>query len=333
MKKISIIIPIYNRENTLRRTIDSVLCQRDVFIELILVNDGSTDKSEVICREYCDSDKRIIYRKIKNGGPSKARNVGLELATGEYITFIDSDDFYEEYALINMINEIKDNDILICNRNVYNNKNIIKKNIIEKNFCNIKQKWECVEYLQSLNLFNPLWNKLYRRDVIYDNNIRFNENLISGEDYLFNLQYFERINKGAVTNTCVYNYYVNFNSITGTNKNNDFFKQIIPVEYQMKLYLSIGRDIKKIKKKYFVCFRNAIAYKITETGNFKNAKKYIEKCLEYLYTNEKKLENYKEISFYQICYRLKMYFIIYLYVKIRINVKKIFYKMKGKVYK
>ena len=175
MKKISIIIPIYNRENTLRRTIDSVLCQRDVFIELIFQNDGSTDKSEIICKEYCNIDKRVIYRKINNSGPSKARNVGLELATGEYITFIDSDDFYEVHALINMINEIKDNDILICNRNIYNNKNIIKKDIMEKKFCNIEQKWECIEYLQSLNLFNPLWNKLYRRDVIYNNNIRFND--------------------------------------------------------------------------------------------------------------------------------------------------------------
>ena len=92
---ISVIVPVYNAEKTLRRCVDSLLSQDFPDAEIILINDGSTDASDELCRGYQAADARIVYRKKENGGVSSARNAGLDLATGTYITFVDSDDYVE----------------------------------------------------------------------------------------------------------------------------------------------------------------------------------------------------------------------------------------------
>lgn len=117
---ISIIIPVYNSEKTLKRCVDSILNQtfnRD--IEILLVNDGSKDSSESICLEYQNNDKRIKYFKKENGGVSSARNLGIYEAKGEYIAFVDSDDYVEPNMYEIMLNKIsKDgSDIVICGYN------------------------------------------------------------------------------------------------------------------------------------------------------------------------------------------------------------------------
>jgi glycosyltransferase involved in cell wall biosynthesis len=91
--KISVIVPIYNAEKTIRKSLDSILCQTFKDFELLLIDDGSNDKSPEICDEYANKDNRIIVIHKKNGGVSSARNVALDLAKGNWITFIDSDDF------------------------------------------------------------------------------------------------------------------------------------------------------------------------------------------------------------------------------------------------
>ena len=96
---ISVIVPIYNTEKYLRKCIESILSQSYKNIELLLINDGSPDSSAEICREYLDKDKRCYYFEKENGGLSDARNYGIERAKGEYITFVDSDDFFLEEAI------------------------------------------------------------------------------------------------------------------------------------------------------------------------------------------------------------------------------------------
>lgn len=128
-EKISIIIPIYNSERYIGKCIESVLQQTYKNIELILIDDGSEDNSFSICQKFKKKDKRIICRQCKNGGPSKARNIGLNIATGEYIGFLDSDDYIEvdmfERLYINM--KKFDADISICEfREIKNGINVRK---------------------------------------------------------------------------------------------------------------------------------------------------------------------------------------------------------------
>ena len=102
--KISVIIPVYNAESTLRRCVDSVLAQTYTDFECLLIDDGSTDKSGEMCDEYAAKDSRVRVFHKENGGVSSARNVGLDNAKGEWITFLDSDDYIEEEFLGSIVN-------------------------------------------------------------------------------------------------------------------------------------------------------------------------------------------------------------------------------------
>ena len=161
-EKVSIILPVYNREDTIRNTIDSVIQQTYKNFELIIIDDGSNDDSQKICSEYVQKDDRIKLIKKENGGPSQARNVGLEMANGKYLMFIDSDDEYKTNMIERMVTEIEGraSDVVVCNFN---------------NRCNIKQFYnqtleKGTEILQINYLFNTQlrFNRLRKR--IFMNN-------------------------------------------------------------------------------------------------------------------------------------------------------------------
>ena len=129
MPLISIIVPVYNVESYLKRCIESILNQTFRDFELILVNDGSTDNSEIICKEYALKDERIKYFYQRNKGVSEARNKGIDNSSGEYIQFIDSDDYVDENFLEIVVNRFKrDNSdiVFIGFYNEYNNGEIYK---------------------------------------------------------------------------------------------------------------------------------------------------------------------------------------------------------------
>ena len=171
MVKVSIIVPIYNTSKYLKKCIDSLLNQTLKDIEIILINDGSTDNSEDIVKLY--KDKRIVYKSKKNEGIGKTRNLGITLAKGKYISFIDSDDYVTPDFCEKMYNKaIKDNcDIVICN--YYENNNGIKK-INFKPFKDSSLK-ENPGIINSINL-GPC-NKIYKKELFNNKDIRFEENL------------------------------------------------------------------------------------------------------------------------------------------------------------
>ncbi len=111
--KVSVIIPVYNTADFLKRCIDSIIAQTYVDLEIILVNDGSTDNSSSICKEYCKKDNRIVYIEKENGGLSSARNAGLDVFTGEYVCFVDSDDCVSPFYVEKMVAMCLENDTLI----------------------------------------------------------------------------------------------------------------------------------------------------------------------------------------------------------------------------
>lgn len=196
MDLISIIVPIYNTEKYLNRCIDSIINQTYKNLEIVLVDDGSTDKSGVICDDYAKSDSRIKVIHKENGGVSSARNVGIDNATGEYIMFVDADD---ELCLnaIEYIMELskKNNADLICFQmkeledidDV--NVNIFHKKIysdIYINSSNISNGF--FELYSNSNLFSPC-NKLYKKSVVKNNNLKFDTKLSLLEDFEFNIRY------------------------------------------------------------------------------------------------------------------------------------------------
>ena len=187
MAKVSVIVPIYNVEKYLPKCLDSLVNQTLDDIEIILVNDGSLDNSGKIAKEYSEKyQDKIIYLEKENGGLSDARNYGIPYATGEYIAFLDSDDYIDIDAYKQMYEKAKkeDADFLECDFIwEYPNKKVIDKRIDYKN----KQEMLAVVRVVA-------WNKLIKRDLIIKNNIRFPKGL-RYEDIEFTYKLLPYLNK------------------------------------------------------------------------------------------------------------------------------------------
>ena len=209
MAEVSVIVPVYNAEKTLSRSVESVLAQTELDWELWLVNDGSSDGSLALCREYEAADPRIHVIDKPNGGVGSARNAGLDAAAGEYVAFLDSDDAYEPNFLKTLLTLAKrESAPVVCGsvREVYPEKNGEEKADILKAGVFRTPK----DILQSFFLDDPdwlfvCWNKLFRRELIGDT--RFSA-LAIGEDALFCTELLTRCDVYAVTDEIVCRYYI-----------------------------------------------------------------------------------------------------------------------------
>lgn len=220
MKKVSIIIPVYNAEKYLSKAIESVLGQTYTNFELILVNDGSTDESEKICQEYQKRDERILYLYKENGGVCSARNAGIEIASGDYFFFMDNDDEMDS-------NLLKDNVLLLEKHNA----DIVKFERKRREFLNDELQVEfCSEGISKLgidknqvqvfsneelrkrfydiykaNLLIYIWTGIYSSRLIKDRNLRFYEDFKNGhEDILLNMQCYKHAKKIVLNNNVYY---------------------------------------------------------------------------------------------------------------------------------
>jgi glycosyltransferase involved in cell wall biosynthesis len=214
MPKISVIIPVYNVEKYLERCIDSVLSQTFTDFECILIDDGSLDNSGKICDEYAKKDVRIKVIHQENGGVSCARNAGLDIAQGEWITFIDSDDWVDENYLELMYNNAVNNncELSICGwRSIDENGKLMAKS---KQFPVIFfDKVSAKKTLLGFKYFTTsTWCKLVYRQYIYENNIRFDMEVTVCEDGLFWFEVIDKIDRVLYDSTPCYNYMRNANS-------------------------------------------------------------------------------------------------------------------------
>lgn len=182
--KVSIIVPIYNAAPYLRECIDSLVGQTWQDIEVILVNDGSTDDSASICESYA-SDPRVIYHYQKNAGVSAARNAGLDLATGDYICFVDSDDWLELDALERLKDETAD----IVIYNFYQGDKKHQEPLTDGIYPKEALYPKMISYLDDKGdiayIFHNVCMRLFRRQLVEDHHIRFNPQYHNGEDLLF----------------------------------------------------------------------------------------------------------------------------------------------------
>lgn len=208
--KLSIIIPIYNSEKYLDECINSILSQEFQDFELILVDDGSSDRSPLICDKYSKQDTRISVIHTKNGGVSKARNHGIERSTGIYIAFVDADDMVNPRMYSTLYNKAiqTNSDLILCGYKeiASSYSKDIKYNLpLEKmNRDHVIQQLLYSDFIGN-NIINSPCNKLYKRDIIIKSHLRFTDRR-RGEDWLFNIQYIELCSSAIYIDECLYHY-------------------------------------------------------------------------------------------------------------------------------
>lgn len=192
--KLSIIIPVYNSKYYLRKCIESVTQQTFADFELLLINDGSTDGSEIICKEFLEKDARIRLINQRNKGASSARNTGLREAKGEYIVFIDSDDFVSKDYLQNFVEHHKSNvnvDLIIHGFSIQDVDRSMKV-VQPRSDGNVTiNSGKVLKNIPFLCLSSPV-SKFFKTAIIIENNLSFNEDIDIGEDLVFVMNYLSR---------------------------------------------------------------------------------------------------------------------------------------------
>lgn len=208
LPKISIIVPVYNTEKKLSHCIDSILKQTFTDFELLLIDDGSTDRSGEICDVYADKDNRIHIFHKNNGGVSSARNWGLNKACGEWITFVDSDDWIGTNFLSELLTGY--GDLIVggkTNTGYRNDIKIYKSKIYQKECIG-----ECLTATLSDDIFRAPWGKLFKKEIINNNNLRFDIHMKIGEDTAFVQSYLYHCNVIQFINSSSYFYYCQYSS-------------------------------------------------------------------------------------------------------------------------
>lgn len=244
MKKISIILPTYNADKVLANAIKSVKNQTYENWELIIVENGKKGKAEQIIKEFKDKRIKYVYQDVAN--VSEARNTGLNIATGDYIAFLDSDDRYDSTFLEKMKGciEKKETKLAVCGyRKVFS-----KEEILIKEYEKVENTSNIKEYLETLKenyLFNELWNKLYVASIIKGNNIKFNGKYELGEDFLFNIDYVKNIDKASYINEILYVYTDGETGLKLRYRPDKF-----DIEYQLTRYLESFYEEKNWDKTY-----------------------------------------------------------------------------------
>jgi glycosyltransferase involved in cell wall biosynthesis len=214
--KVSIIVPVYNSEGYLNNCINSILNQTYKDFELILVDDGSTDNSGEICNYYENGDNRVRVIHKSNEGVSTARNVGIDIAKGEYIMFVDSDDWIEINAIETLmdhnINGHSDVVIFGLTKDLTRDNKLIKSEFngfYKKHKMSVKElSNNFIYFLNSVGM-HPSCMYLFKSKIILNNKIYFNSNLVLYEDFDFNLRYLKSCNKVTFIPNALYHYNIN----------------------------------------------------------------------------------------------------------------------------
>lgn len=293
MKKISVIIPVYKVEKYLDRCVESIVCQTYKNLEIILVDDGSPDNCPALCDEWTKKDERIKVIHKKNGGVSSARNLGLEKSTGDYIAFVDSDDWidldmYEE--MIRVATESSADMVFCKSRRVYSSGQIIE--IKEKKLIELRDKKIIYFFIfgNENSILGGPCRMLIKNEIAQS--CRFSTKLKLGEDFFYVLNCIEKAEKIEIIDKSFYNYFSNDESVT-RNIGENYFKNV------KELYINHNNFIKtrSLNWEYLInheyLFRNVT--KRMNSNDFVKKIKLLEKEDEY-FKNCFNKENYKKIQ-------------------------------------
>lgn len=317
--KISVIVPIYNVENFLVKCIESIITQTYKNLEIILINDGSTDNSGKICDQFSEKDSRIKVIHKENEGVSATKNLGMKISSGEYVAFVDSDDYiandYCETLYNNMIESGAD--VSIIGYNVVNEEGIIISNSTEKTGLQfdeivVYEESEIIEELLKQNTIKNFVCKLYKKSVLSDFPVG-----VTYEDIVFSFQVLKKAKKVVYINKNSYNYLKRGGSITATisEKNlMDFANAIV------NRYLIVKEKYENLLNyNVYALLESTIAlsvkYVITER-KYENVNSMIQKMVKIVdeYSERwedefvKILNNYQKSCVYLMKYNMELYY-------------------------
>lgn len=278
--KISIIVPVYNCEKYVSRCLDHLLSQTYQDFEIICINDGSKDNSLGILKEYSHKDNRIIVLDQENKGIARTRNIGIQKASGNYIMFVDNDDYMDNDYLETYVKNALDGDYDIViggYRRIDNKGKLLNRQVLSS-----KSNW-------SKYIVTAPWAKIYKKSFIINNNISFLDYV--GEDIYFNLKCYSFKPKTKVINNDGYVWFYNNESFSNTNKSKgaksnidivkllNYLKEVVDmndiyVKYFMKRYvvwyltfLGENSSAEDVKKEYFILSKWLEENNITRTIN------------------------------------------------------------------
>ena len=248
MEKVSVIIPIYNVEKYLSECLDSVVNQTYKNLEIILINDGSKDGSANICKEYAEKDSRIIFVDQENIGVSKSRNKGIDMASGKYILFIDSDDYCEANMIEIAIKNYDANKLFI-----WGYTEVYKDKIVPIKYGKITIE-NLHQYINTTTIGSSC-NKIFSVDILKNKKIRFEEKIYNCEDLLFVLTYLKYVKEIKYDATSLYHHRIGKNIIMFFKKPNERNVTILKAYEKILEIPDLGNElIKKIKYEYIVTF-------------------------------------------------------------------------------
>jgi len=249
--KLTVIVPVYKTEPYLRRCIDSILAQTLTNFELILVDDGSPDNCPAICDEYAKRDNRIKVLHKENGGLGLVRKVGVDIANGEYIAFVDSDDWIEPEMYEILYRTAVDNtcDMVICDwkchyLETHTTVAHTQSQTLKENY--LYDSGDIQKHLLSKVLLEEIhgysWNKLYRSNILKQCNLGRGVNLQNMQDWVLNCEYFNRTRRMMYVKECMYNYAIHSgNALQGSHK--DYLSIILKIhELRMTFLKEFNMD-------------------------------------------------------------------------------------------
>jgi glycosyltransferase involved in cell wall biosynthesis len=301
MKKVSVIVPVFNVELYLEKCIDSLVVQTYENIEILLVDDGSTDLSKFICDKYSADFENITVIHKKNGGLTSARKAGFLKSTGDYICFVDGDDYLHPDYVKNQVENLEkqDADISICSFSHLKSGKVsevllkAEKSVIEKKdfVANLILPAILQTSEDAVKIPNFLWLRLFKREVI-DDSCFVSERRVYTEDIFFNLYAYDKANRVALLNKSLYFYRISGGTLTSVYRENKW-----DMEYERYLKLKNYCDKRKIKsgeRFYYVLFNSVVGTAINE-ARLKDYNNFSKKLTDIL-KNKEVLESLAKID-------------------------------------
>lgn len=295
MKKVSIVIPVYNVERYLHRCLNSVINQTYQNLEIILVDDGSTDNSGKICDEYAVKDNRVVVVHKENGGLSDARNVGIERIHGEYLAFIDSDDFVSRHYVQGLLDALLEcqADIAFCRYlKVLDNDGFKTKPKSVKLHCFSSDEMLKNWHGKYKHIETMAWNKLYYASLFTNSGIRYPKGYYN-EDVQTTHLLVNQASKIVITNQILYYYVQRKDSIMGTITDKKVTDNIMSQRIRMSFFKN--NNYEEAYERLFIKLLKYYILVYCKTDDKLTRKKLFDQYLE----NKSSMKNYKTMSIFE----------------------------------
>lgn len=303
-KLVTVIVPIYNVDKFIKRCVTSIIQQDYRNIEIILIDDGSTDNCPDIIDNLAKEDERIIAIHKKNGGVSSARNVGLKHANGEYVIFIDGDDWVEKDYVSYFLNMVLQYNCEIgMNKNNYSSEN--RKSCKSCDCNTIIKSEKVIEWIYLGDIFVAVWNKIYKMDFLRKNNISFNNEIWYGEGMLFNIECLQFVDKVAIGEKCVYHQVSNPNSAMRNFNLKSNLCGIKSLDIQKSLWKKSNESIENAWRYHKYNFNRSIIEGLVRSDGISDNKYIYKTCVQNLRKDIHiafKVERTIKKKIYWICY-------------------------------